>query len=94
MAGHTVGKVQRNSNVRSLKGSWHISCGLIGSTVWSIATWLRQEFPLAEGLISRNGFLPRTPLFLEIFLEISLFPDYSLAAEAQNIHSARMFLGV
>ena len=38
MAGHTVGKVQRNSNVRSLKGSWHISCGLIGSTAWSIAT--------------------------------------------------------
>ena len=35
MAGHTVGKVKRNSNVRSLKGSWHISCGLIGSTAFA-----------------------------------------------------------
>ena len=43
MAGHTVGKVQRNSNVRSLKGSWHISCGLIGSTVWSTRLTARRE---------------------------------------------------
>ena len=35
------------------------------------AHWLRQEFPLAEASISRNDFQPRTPLFLEIFLENS-----------------------
>ena len=35
-----------------------------------------------------------TPLFLEIFLEISLFPDYSLAAEAQNIQRSHVFRGV
>ena len=33
--------------------------------------WPSYEFPLAEASISRNGFQPRTPLFLEIFLEIS-----------------------
>ena len=54
----------------------------------------RNFFSLAEGLISRNGFLPRTPLFLEIFLEISLFPDYSLAAEAQNIQCSHVSRGV
>ena len=32
---------------------------------------LRQEFPLTEASISRNGFQPMTPLFLEMFLDIS-----------------------
>ena len=35
-----------------------------------------------------------TPLSLENFLEISLFPDYSLAAEAQNIQCSHVSRGV
>ena len=44
--------------------------GLPACGVW-VGSWLRQEFPLTEASISRNGFQPMTPLFLEIFLEIS-----------------------
>ena len=45
-------------------------CGFATSQ-GALKCWLGQEFPLTEASISRNGFQPRTPLFLEIFPEIS-----------------------